>query len=91
MVLRKVNAMTEFRQDLGLSVLSMDRKSSPCKDCPDRKIGCHGRCEAYQSWRLGVDGVIQERINRIAKYAWSERRVKATNEWFRNRADWWKK
>ena len=54
--------MTEFRQDLGMGVLSMDRKSSPCKDCPDRKIGCHGRCEAYQSWRLGVDGVIQEKI-----------------------------
>ena len=20
---------------------------SPCKDCPDRKVGCHGSCEKY--------------------------------------------
>ena len=25
-------------------------KSSPCKDCPDRNIGCHSVCEKYLSW-----------------------------------------
>ena len=22
----------------------------PCRDCPNRKIGCHGKCEKYQGW-----------------------------------------
>lgn len=22
----------------------------PCKDCEDREIGCHGKCEAYMEW-----------------------------------------
>ena len=21
--------------------------SFPCKDCPDRAVGCHGKCEKY--------------------------------------------
>ena len=24
---------------------------APCKDCPDRTVGCHGRCERYQAFR----------------------------------------
>ena len=24
------------------------RAFSVCHDCPDREIGCHGRCERYQ-------------------------------------------
>ena len=24
---------------------------APCKDCADRMMGCHGRCEKYQSFR----------------------------------------
>lgn len=24
----------------------------PCKDCKDRKIGCHGACDKYRSWAL---------------------------------------
>lgn len=26
-------------------------KSSPCKDCPDRCVGCHAKCEKYLSWK----------------------------------------
>ncbi|MGM9520091.1 MAG: hypothetical protein ACI3WS_05390 [Phascolarctobacterium sp.] len=22
----------------------------PCLDCAERHVGCHGRCEKYQSW-----------------------------------------
>ena len=22
----------------------------PCKDCGDRVVGCHGRCEKYKNW-----------------------------------------
>lgn len=23
----------------------------PCKDCPDREVGCHGKCKRYAEWR----------------------------------------
>lgn len=23
---------------------------APCKDCPQRKVGCHSACEKYQGW-----------------------------------------
>ena len=25
--------------------------TAPCKDCPDRAEGCHGRCERYAAFR----------------------------------------
>lgn len=24
---------------------------SPCMNCPDRMVGCHGRCERYKAFR----------------------------------------
>lgn len=29
----------------------MSIPSSPCKDCPDRFLGCHGICEDYQNYK----------------------------------------
>lgn len=26
-------------------------KMSPCKDCKNRCIGCHGKCELYHAWK----------------------------------------
>ena len=23
----------------------------PCKDCPEREVGCHGRCEKYKEYK----------------------------------------
>lgn len=28
----------------------MNRPSSPCKDCPDRHMGCHSECEGYKNY-----------------------------------------
>lgn len=25
--------------------------NAPCKDCPDRYVGCHSQCEKYQAFR----------------------------------------
>ena len=25
--------------------------TAPCKDCPDRKIGCHSECEHYKLFK----------------------------------------
>lgn len=33
---------------------------SPCKDCPDRTIECHGQCERYKAFRK----------EREKEYAW---------------------
>jgi len=27
----------------------------PCMDCPEREIGCHGRCGRYRKWREEKD------------------------------------
>ena len=33
-------------------------KSGPCKDCSDRAVGCHGRCERYQEWKRDRDAIL---------------------------------
>lgn len=27
------------------------RTKPPCKDCTDRQVGCHGKCEKYIQWK----------------------------------------
>ena len=39
---------------------------APCKDCVNRKSGCHSKCEAYQSFRAKVNNEHMVR-NAIAK------------------------
>lgn len=34
---------------------------SPCKDCPDREVGCHGRCDKYQEY-------VKKKDELMAKY-----------------------
>ena len=29
--------------------------ASPCKDCPDRQVGCHGTCGKYKDYRAALD------------------------------------
>lgn len=29
---------------------SLRNETNPCYKCPDRQVGCHGKCEKYQSW-----------------------------------------
>ena len=33
-----------------LCIRSAKREASPCKDCGDRTVGCHGACEKYQAY-----------------------------------------
>lgn len=28
---------------------------NPCKDCKDRKVGCHSKCEKYKSFREDLE------------------------------------
>lgn len=45
---------------------------APCKpDCPNRAIGCHGRCEAYGSFRAAQEERYrQNEINASASYVY---------------------
>lgn len=29
--------------------------TAPCKDCEDRKIGCHGTCEKYKDFKTTIE------------------------------------
>lgn len=62
---------------------SKDR--SPCKECPDREIGCHGKCEKYLAWKEEND---RRRINvqegrkrdndaipRAVRYRWNKKKM----------------
>lgn len=33
----------------------------PCKDCPDRHIGCHGECEKHKAYCAKLDVERQRR------------------------------
>ena len=35
--------------------------NSPCKDCPDRVVGCHGKCEKYKAYRVEVEKLYEAR------------------------------
>ena len=33
--------------------------ANPCKDCADREVGCHGKCEKYKAYRHELEHVKQ--------------------------------
>ena len=69
----------------------MNAQISPCKDCESRAIGCHARCGNYLTWRADLDCVIAEKARQAEINTWTITRVKTTDEWSKNRGDWWKK
>ena len=44
--------------------------TQPCYHCPDREMGCHGRCERYAEYRAKIDEANAKReLERSAKEA----------------------
>ena len=43
----------------------MKKPQSPCKDCEDREVGCHGKCEKYQ--RFHEDIVAYSEVVKVNK------------------------
>lgn len=37
-------------------------KRNACKDCTQRRIGCHGKCDKYQADRLQWDTEMERRL-----------------------------
>ena len=35
--------------------------SAPCKNCPNRSIGCHGKCDKYAEFRAYCDSINAKR------------------------------
>lgn len=46
----------------------MPKPTSPCKDCAEREVGCHGRCERYKTWRAEMDERREQRRTIKAAY-----------------------
>lgn len=42
--------------------------TAPCKDCPDRKQGCHSACPKYIAFRAERDKVAEIRRRNIDLY-----------------------
>ena len=38
-------------------------RPAPCKDCADRTVGCHGKCEKYLAYRSELDAVRAQILN----------------------------
>ena len=36
-------------------------RPSPCKDCADRQVGCHAKCEKYLAYRTELDAAREQR------------------------------
>lgn len=36
-------------------MVNSSKISAPCKDCGDRYVGCHGKCEKYLTFRSRLD------------------------------------
>ena len=39
--------------------------NAPCKDCPDRKPGCHSVCERYLDYRRNKDEQIEAHLREL--------------------------
>ena len=35
--------------------------TAPCKNCTDRQMGCHGKCERYKAYREVMDEAARKR------------------------------
>lgn len=42
---------------------------APCKDCPDRYVGCHGNCEKYKEYKAQLDSMRDQAYQIRAKEA----------------------
>lgn len=66
-------------------------RDNPCKDCQDRKVGCHGNCQPYKEWHEAYTNFKKEEakerymhntINRMN----NESKGKKTANTFRNKS-----
>ena len=44
---------------------TMPKTKAPCKNCPKRSLGCHGRCKEYQDYWSDMEQIRQKRKKQI--------------------------
>lgn len=53
--------------------------NAPCKNCPDRHVGCHGQCEKYQQFRVAQTEDNEHRhmlaVSRKSDKSWIEKKA----------------
>ncbi len=53
-------------------------KNAPCRDCADRKVGCHGNCELYKEFKEMCNQINAERHRVNAEYQYKIDAVEKT-------------
>ena len=57
----------------------MGIKSAPCKDCPDRELGCHGKCKKYKEYQEANKKFREEQHKENEKTQLTHRHLKNLN------------
>lgn len=59
----------------------MPKPNPPCKDCPDRVIGCHSTCEKYKAYNVEREKLwYQIRDSRMKEKQVDDFRITATTK-----------
>lgn len=53
----------------------------PCKDCPDRYLGCHSKCDKYKAFRAEREAIYEQRKNQAEPVYYDH--LRQTNGGFR--------
>lgn len=54
-----------------MSGIQISQINAPCKDCPDRHMGCHGTCDLYKDYeraKLEYYAEKEKKWSEIEKY-----------------------
>lgn len=63
---------------------------APCKDCPDRRVGCHSTCEKYLAFRKERDELNEKTYKqKEVEYADYTRYMRALREKQKQRTKYW--
>ena len=58
---------------------------APCKGCQDRRVGCHGECEKYQTFRAENQKRLEQRQKELDTLVPSNVHYNASRNRFENR------
>lgn len=62
-------------------------RDNPCKDCSERSVGCHSRCDKYREWRKIRDLMLEEEAKEKAlSLAHSEMKQQAVMKSLRHKS-----
>lgn len=57
---------------------------TPCKDCTERKIGCHARCERYREWNKQHQRLLVAERLKLSLHAANAGSAERHERWVKN-------